>query len=52
MERIGMTGGICRVEVGEFRSEVVADVPDHAVAVRMCLRQLTDNAPRVPRRRR
>src|SRR5690349_164796 len=41
-ERIGSPESKCFVEVGGKRREVTAQVPDHAVAVRMCLEQLTD----------
>jgi acetate kinase len=41
-ERIGSAESRSFVEIGGVRSEVVAPVPDHAVAVRRCLEQLTD----------
>lgn len=43
VERIGSPESNCFVEVGQQRSEAVAHVPDHAVAVRQCLDQLTDS---------
>ncbi|MCH8047487.1 MAG: acetate/propionate family kinase [Planctomycetes bacterium] len=42
IERIGSGESACFVEIGEQRKELVADVPDHAAAVRQCLDQLTD----------
>ena len=42
IERIGSGESACFVEIGERRKELVADVPDHAVAVQQCLEQLTD----------
>ncbi len=42
IERIGATESQCFVEIGDWRSELKAHVPDHAVAVRKCLEQLTD----------
>ncbi|HUY35742.1 MAG TPA: acetate/propionate family kinase [Pirellulales bacterium] len=41
-ERIGSAESRSFVEMGGRRQESVADVPDHAVAVRRCLDQLTD----------
>ncbi len=41
-ERIGSPESKCFVEIGGKRREQTAQVPDHAVAVRMCLDQLTD----------
>lgn len=41
-ERIGSPESKCFVEIGGKRREVTAVVSDHAVAVRMCLEQLTD----------
>ena len=43
-ERIGGAESKCFVEIGGKRRELVAQVPDHAVAVRLCLEQLTDPA--------
>lgn len=42
VERIGSAQSRCVVEIGGRRQEVTAHVPDHAVAVRQCLEQLTD----------
>lgn len=42
VERIGSAESSCFVEVGQQRRELTARVPDHAVAVRQCLEQLTD----------
>jgi acetate kinase len=42
IERIGSAQSPCSVEIGERREELTAEVPDHAVAVRQCLAQLTD----------
>jgi acetate kinase len=42
IERIGGPESRCIVEIGNWRDERVAHVPDHAVAVRQCLEQLTD----------
>ena len=42
VERIGAAESPCFVEVGGARRELTACVPDHAVAVRQCLDQLTD----------
>ncbi len=44
IERIGSAQSPCAVEIGERREELTAEVPDHAVAVRQCLAQLTDPA--------
>ncbi len=45
IERIGSAGKpFVRCEIGGARQELTASVPDHAVAVRMCLEQLTDPA--------
>jgi len=41
IERIGSEESRCFVEIGETRQELTAHVPDHAVAVRRCLDQLT-----------
>src|SRR5947207_14152650 len=43
-ERIGSPESKCFVEVGKKRRELTAKVPDHAVAVRYCLEQLTDKS--------
>src|SRR5688500_11474084 len=42
IERIGSAESKCFVEIGNWRDERTAHVPDHAVAVRTCLEQLTD----------
>jgi acetate kinase len=41
VERIGAAESRCFVEIGDDRQELTAHVPDHAVAVRQCLDQLT-----------
>src|SRR6188508_2789585 len=41
VERIGSAESPCFVEIGGKRDELGAQVPDHAVAVRQCLAQLT-----------
>jgi len=41
IERIGAPESPCVVEIGDFREELTASIPDHAVAVRKCLEQLT-----------
>jgi acetate kinase len=42
IERIGSESSRCYAEIGGSRQELTAHVPDHAVAVRKCLEQLTD----------
>ncbi len=42
VERIGSAQSNCFVEVGEQREELTTVAPDHAVAVRLCLAQLSD----------
>jgi acetate kinase len=42
IERIGSESSQCFVETGGARQELSAHVPDHAIAVRKCLEQLTD----------
>jgi acetate kinase len=42
IERIGSDESRCFVEIGQHRREMTAHVPDHAVAVKQCLAQLTD----------
>ncbi len=42
VERIGAAESPCFVEIGGERREIKASVPDHAVAVRQCLAQLTE----------
>lgn len=41
IDRIGGEESRCTVEIGDFRQELAAHVPDHAVAVKICLDQLT-----------
>ena len=43
IERIGSAESNCKVEIGDYESELVLHVPDHAVAVQQCLSQLTDS---------
>ena len=43
VERIGAEESRCFIEIGGHRRETIAPVPDHAVAVRGCLEQLTDS---------
>lgn len=42
VERIGSDESRCYVEAGPVREEAVVAAEDHAVAVRLCLRQLSD----------
>jgi acetate kinase len=42
IERIGSPESKCFVEIGGQKQELTASIPDHAVAVRTCLQQLTD----------
>lgn len=42
VERIGSPESRCFVEIAGNRQEMTSSVPDHAVAVRACLDQLTD----------
>ena len=42
IERIGSPESRCTVEIGSQKQELLAQVPDHAAAVRKCLEQLTD----------
>jgi acetate kinase len=42
VERIGSTQSRCFVESGGQREETTVEAPDHAVAVRLCLEQLSD----------
>jgi acetate kinase len=42
VERIGSDESLCVVDIGGQRTQRTAHVPDHAVAVRQCLEQLTD----------
>ncbi|MBQ9372100.1 MAG: acetate/propionate family kinase [Thermoguttaceae bacterium] len=42
VERIGDEFSPCQIVIGDFRKEENVSAPDHGVAVRECLRQLTD----------
>ena len=42
VERIGSVESQCVVEIGDHREEIVTTIPDHALAVRQCLDQLTN----------
>src|SRR5262245_12956487 len=42
VERIGASESRAFVDIGGNRRELTAQVPDHAVAVRLCLEQLTE----------
>jgi len=42
IDRIGSPESSCSVEIGEWKEQITDHVPDHAVAVRKCLSQLTD----------
>jgi acetate kinase len=42
VERIGSDRSRCYVQAGEVREEAQTAAPDHAAAVRLCLKQLTD----------
>ncbi|MDR1383888.1 MAG: acetate/propionate family kinase [Planctomycetaceae bacterium] len=42
VERIGEAVSPCTVQIGDTKTEIHVPVPDHAVAVRQCLAQLTD----------
>jgi acetate kinase len=42
VERIGSEHSRCYVEAGSVREEAQLPAPDHAVAVRLCLRQLSE----------
>ncbi len=42
VERIGAPSSRCFVEIGEVRKEIEQSVPNHGVAVKACLAQLTD----------
>jgi acetate kinase len=42
VERIGSKESRCFVEAGKVRDEFTKPAPDHAVAVRLCLEQLSD----------
>jgi len=42
IDRIGSPESTCTVQIGDWKEEVQDQMPDHAVAVRKCLAQLTD----------
>src|SRR5438270_692221 len=42
VERIGSDRSRCYVQAGEVREEAQTAAPDHAAAVRLCLKQLAD----------
>ncbi len=42
IDRIGSPESSCSVQIGQWKEDVTDHVPDHAVAVRKCLSQLTD----------
>jgi acetate kinase len=42
VERIGSAESPCFIEIGGKKTELKAQIPDHAAAVRQCLAQLTD----------
>ena len=42
IERIGAAESKCFVEIEGKRQDLTTQIPDHAVAVKMCLQQLTD----------
>ena len=42
VQRIGEEASPCEVVIGEKKSSVTVPIPNHAVAVRQCLAQLTD----------
>jgi len=44
VERIGASESKCFVDMGGRRRDLTVPVPDHAVAVKICLEQLTDPA--------
>ena len=43
VERIGEESSPCQIAIGDFKKEENVSAPDHGVAVRECLRQLTDS---------
>ena len=45
VERIGEASSPCQIVIGDFKKEENVSAPDHGVAVRECLRQLTDPEP-------
>lgn len=42
VERIGEPSSRCTVQIGDYEGELEMEVPHHGVAVRSCIRQLTD----------
>ncbi len=42
VERIGEAPSPCQISIGDFKKEENVSAPNHGVAVRECLRQLTD----------
>ncbi len=42
VERIGEASSPCQISIGDFKKEENVSAPDHGIAVRECLRQLTD----------
>jgi acetate kinase len=42
IDRIGLEDSNCSVEIGDYSDERVANIPDHAAAVTLCLEQLSD----------
>ena len=42
VERIGESSSPCQITIGDYKKEENVSAPDHGVAVRECLRQLTD----------
>lgn len=42
VERIGEASSPCQISIGDFKKEEDVSAPNHGVAVRECLRQLTD----------
>lgn len=42
VERIGDESSPCQISIGDFKKEENVSAPNHGVAVRECLRQLTD----------
>ncbi|MEZ6131947.1 MAG: acetate/propionate family kinase [Planctomycetaceae bacterium] len=42
IDRIGEASSHCFVQIGKHRSESDQNIPDHAAAVSLCLKQLTD----------
>ncbi len=43
VERIGEDSSPCQITIGDFKKEENVSAPNHGVAVRECLRQLTDS---------